>query len=74
MPKTKVLSFEHNDLHEYDAAHRRGQNRVYCIAAYPKCSFSLIEMALGEYMKAPSFMWCNGRKNTVVIKLDCIFM
>lgn len=56
MPKTKVLSFEHNDLHEYDAAHRRGQNRVYCIAAYPKCSFSLIEMALGEYMKAPSFM------------------
>lgn len=56
LPDTKVLSFEHNDLHDYDRAHRMGKNNVYCSSAFRDCSFSLIELALGRYTKPYSFM------------------
>lgn len=56
LPETRVLSFEHNDLHEYDNAHRLGKNNVYCSSAFRDCSISLIEMALGQYAKPLNFM------------------
>lgn len=56
LPDTKVLSFEHNDLHDYDRAHRMGKNNVYCSSAFRDCSISLIELALGRYAKPYNFM------------------
>lgn len=56
MPDTKVLSFEHNDLHDYDNAHRMGRDNVYCTTTYRDCSISLIELALGGYSKPYNFM------------------
>lgn len=56
LPDTKVLSFEHNDLHEYDSAHRMGKSNVYCSSAFRDCSISLIELALGRYTKPYNFM------------------
>lgn len=52
----KVLPFEHSDLLEYDAAFRKGRDKVFCPAAYPDCSFSLIELALGEYSSPFNYM------------------
>jgi hypothetical protein len=53
-PKSKVLSFEpsHLVLNEYDEAHRKGRSRrniVDCGVKYSRCSFSLIQLALGKY-------------------------
>lgn len=56
LPKSKVLSYEHNDLMEYDMAHRKGRNKILCAMAYPGCSFSLIELALGTYSSPLNFM------------------
>lgn len=56
LPDMKVLSFEHNDLNEYDAAFRKGREKVFCPAVYKDCSFSLIDLALGEYSVPPSYM------------------
>ncbi|KAJ6635899.1 hypothetical protein Bhyg_14485 [Pseudolycoriella hygida] len=55
LPMSKVLSFEHNSILEYDLAHRKGRNKILCPLEYP-CSFSLIEMALGTYSNALNFM------------------
>lgn len=55
LPKSKVLPFEHNSILEYDSAHRKGRNRIYCPLEYP-CSFSLIELALGKYSNPLNFM------------------
>lgn len=48
-PKSKVLSFEHQDLMVYDEAYRKGRNKIYCANLYPQCGFSLIDLALGKY-------------------------
>ncbi|CRL05600.1 CLUMA_CG018269, isoform A, partial [Clunio marinus] len=49
-PKSKVLPFEHEDLMVYDKAHRSGKaGKTECQTAYPKCGFSLIQLALGKY-------------------------
>lgn len=45
----KVLPFEHLDLMDYDKAHRRGKENAQCESMYRECSFSLIQLALGEY-------------------------
>ncbi|CAO1438984.1 unnamed protein product [Diamesa serratosioi] len=50
-PKSKVLSFEHPELLIYDEAHRKGNKKVQCTTAYPKCQFSLLQLALGKYSK-----------------------
>lgn len=55
LPKSKVLPFEHNAILEYDLAHRKGRNKIYCPLEYP-CSFSLIELALGTYSNPLNFM------------------
>lgn len=51
MPKSKVLDFEHKDLWHYDGAYRRGLTKSSCVGFYPKCSFSLLDLALGRYSK-----------------------
>lgn len=56
LPTTKVLPFEHNDILEYDGAHRKGKSKAFCPAAYPDCSFSLIDLALGEYSSPYNYM------------------
>lgn len=56
LPKSKVLSFEHSAIREYDQAHRRGKNKILCPMVYPGCSFSLIELALGTYSNPLNFM------------------
>lgn len=56
LPSMKVLPFEHPDLVVYDMAHRKGRDRVYCSSVYPDCSFSMIELALGEYSTPFNFM------------------
>lgn len=56
LPATKVLPFESAEMLAYDAAHRKGKNNVYCQSAYPECSFSLIELALGAYSSPMNFM------------------
>lgn len=50
-PKSKVLSFEHPELLIYDEAHRKGNKNVQCTTAFPKCQFSLLQLALGKYSK-----------------------
>lgn len=57
-PKSKVLPFEHQELMVYDDAYRSGKNGATdCHTTYPRCGFSLIKLALGEYSKPlPSFM------------------
>ncbi|XP_055542248.1 uncharacterized protein LOC129727955 [Wyeomyia smithii] len=55
-PKSKVLSFEHNDIRIYDDAHRRGRNKVLCQSLFPECGFSLLELALGKYSSPYIFM------------------
>ncbi|XP_039446524.1 uncharacterized protein LOC120425951 isoform X2 [Culex pipiens pallens] len=55
-PKSKVLSMEHEDTRIYDAAHRKGKNRVMCQSLYPECGFSLLELGLGKYASPYSFM------------------
>lgn len=46
-----ILPFEHEDLAEYDAAHRLGQHEdTFCASEYPDCYLSLIEFALGTYL------------------------
>lgn len=53
-PKSKVLPFEHPALMIYDEAHRVGKTgTAECHATYPKCGFSLIQLALGKYAKPP---------------------
>jgi len=52
LPKSKVLSFEHEDSRDYDMAHRKGTTNKPCAVAYPECSLSLIRMALGEYSQS----------------------
>lgn len=56
LPAMKVLPFEHHDMKIYDSAHRKGKSRVLCPVVYPDCSFSLIDLALGEYSNPYSFM------------------
>lgn len=56
LPSMKVLPFEHPDLVDYDKAHLRGRNKVYCASAYPDCNFSLIALSLGEYSTPFNFM------------------
>ncbi|KAG4065071.1 hypothetical protein HA402_007468 [Bradysia odoriphaga] len=56
LPKSKVLSFEHEDTREYDLAHRRGEANKPCALAYPDCNLSLIRMALGEYSPSNSII------------------
>lgn len=56
LPKSKVLSSEHNNIREYDLAHRKGRNKIFCPREYPGCSFSLIELALGTYSNPLNFM------------------
>jgi hypothetical protein len=51
LPKSKILSSEHEDLHEYNDAFKRGKKKVPCHLAYPRCGFSLIDLALGKYSK-----------------------
>lgn len=55
-PKSKVLPFEHQELMIYDEAYRKGKTGATdCHTIFPKCDFSLIQLALGKYSK-PSFM------------------
>lgn len=56
LPSMKVLPFEHPDLMVYDKAHRKGKDKVHCGSMFPDCSFSLIELALGEYSTPFNFM------------------
>lgn len=50
LPKSKVLPFENPELVLYDEAHRKGKNQaIECETNYPKCGFSLIQLALGQY-------------------------
>lgn len=51
-----VLPFEHQDLMIYDKAHRSGKENANCESKYPDCSFSLIELALGEYSTPYGYM------------------
>jgi len=57
-PKSKVLPFEHRELMIYDEAYRKGRNEATeCHTMFPKCGFSLIQLALGKYSKPlKSFM------------------
>lgn len=56
-PTSKVLPFEHYDLNIYSEAYRRGKNNIQCQTAYPKCGFSLLQLALGKYSKPlPNYM------------------
>lgn len=48
-PKSKVLPFEHKELSTYDEAHRKGRSLVICSTIFPKCGFSLLNLALGKY-------------------------
>lgn len=56
LPKSKVLSFEHEDTRDYDMAHRKGALSKPCALAYPDCNLSLIRMALGEYSQSNSII------------------
>ncbi|XP_012257666.2 uncharacterized protein LOC105686947 [Athalia rosae] len=49
LPLKKVFSFEPPEHHVYDAAHRAGHQGRDCTRMFPSCSFSLIDMALGNY-------------------------
>lgn len=51
LPTSKVLSFEHPELHMYDKAYRNGKTRALCSNIYPKCGFSLFEVALNGYFE-----------------------
>lgn len=55
LPRSKVLPFEHTDLHAYDEAHRRGHNQANCPQLFPSCTLSLIDFALGQYMHSNSW-------------------
>uniref|UniRef100_A0A182FNM6 Uncharacterized protein n=1 Tax=Anopheles albimanus TaxID=7167 RepID=A0A182FNM6_ANOAL len=55
-PKSKVLSFEHEDHRLYDEAHRKGKNMAACQSLYGNCQFSLLELALGKYSTPYGFM------------------
>lgn len=55
LPRTQVLPFEHPDLHAYDEAHRRGHNRANCPQLFPSCTLSLLDFALGQYMRSNSW-------------------
>lgn len=57
LPAMNVLPFEHSDVAVYDKAHRKGRSKEQCETAYPECSFSLIELALGHYSAAYNFVW-----------------
>lgn len=56
MPPTDILPFENGDLQDYDKAHRLGKKHVFCASAFPKCTISLIELALGKIPKPLNFM------------------
>lgn len=56
LPSMNVLPFEHQDLKVYDKAHRSGKENANCGSKYPDCSFSLIELALGEYSTPFGYM------------------
>ncbi|XP_046749318.1 uncharacterized protein LOC124413047 [Diprion similis] len=49
LPLKRVFSFEPPEHHTYDAAHRAGHQGRDCTRMFPACSFSLIDMALGNY-------------------------
>ncbi|KAI4486459.1 hypothetical protein M0804_005829 [Polistes exclamans] len=53
LPLKKVLSFEPEEHRTYTNAHKAGHEGEDCVAMFPGCSFSLIDMALGKY-NAPS--------------------
>ncbi|XP_035740224.1 uncharacterized protein LOC118449571 isoform X1 [Vespa mandarinia] len=53
LPLKKVFSFEPEEHRMYTNAHKAGHEGQDCIAMFPGCSFSLIDMALGKY-NAPS--------------------
>ncbi|XP_012284515.1 uncharacterized protein LOC105701932 [Orussus abietinus] len=49
LPLKRVFSFEPSSHHEYTGAHKAGQEGRNCVAMFPGCSFSLVDMALGRY-------------------------
>ncbi|XP_024935575.1 uncharacterized protein LOC107274861 [Cephus cinctus] len=49
MPLKKIFSFEPEEHHVYTKAHAAGHEGHDCVAMFPACSFSLIDMALGKY-------------------------
>ncbi|XP_066585098.1 uncharacterized protein [Prorops nasuta] len=53
LPLKRVLSFEPEEHRTYTEAHKAGHEGRDCVAMFPSCSFSLIDMALGRY-NAPS--------------------
>lgn len=55
-PSSKVLSFEHPDIKVYDKAYKSGKSRALCDQLYPKCSFSLHQLALGHYSVPNRYM------------------
>ncbi|KAK2586391.1 hypothetical protein KPH14_010678 [Odynerus spinipes] len=53
LPLKKVLSFEPQEHRTYTDAHKAGHEGRDCVAMFPGCSFSLIDMALGKYDAPP---------------------
>lgn len=49
MPRLTKLPSEEPEVAEYDHAHRAGRKRFNCVAAFPDCGFSIIDLALGRY-------------------------
>ncbi|XP_051156486.1 uncharacterized protein LOC127278704 isoform X2 [Leptopilina boulardi] len=49
LPLRKVFSFEPDEHHTYTNAHKAGHEGQNCLAMFPGCTFSLIDMALGKY-------------------------
>ncbi|XP_018051496.1 PREDICTED: uncharacterized protein LOC108689286 [Atta colombica] len=54
LPLKRVFSFEPEEHRTYTKAHKAGHEGKDCMAMFPGCSFSLIDLALGKYNAPPS--------------------
>ncbi|KAL0110233.1 hypothetical protein PUN28_013705 [Cardiocondyla obscurior] len=54
LPLKRVFSFEPQEHRTYTEAHKAGHEGKDCMAMFPGCSFSLIDLALGKYNAPPS--------------------
>lgn len=60
LPTIRTLPFEHPDLIMYGEAHHKGKRanlEDHCAGTYADCRFSLIALALGEYVTPTNFMF-----------------
>ncbi|XP_058792439.1 uncharacterized protein LOC131664956 isoform X1 [Phymastichus coffea] len=55
LPLKKLFPSEPPEHHTYAEAHRAGQRGDDCLGMFPRCSFSLIDMALGKYSVPDDF-------------------